>query len=349
MHLAARPWPRSLLSLCAFSLVLIGGSASAAPYETPFPTEDKRLQGNGSAVDNVGSKGTPRALLNVRIDYAQGWDTDVRDIGFDFVDNWLFRPWLGDDDAKSPFTAQATWRDVSKSQSVEYQHLTAHCRQKVCDVGAVVRTDGKIPLLAGFSFHNLSGAKQIERMAVYPKSKNGWVSYEARYEAPGRTNYVVDVFVVLVDRQIVDAAYSAEANSRDGEHFARVPLQWKKTGLLALQGFDVKFRNGSHQLQEFAIEALPGTNAAMGVYFSDDNDDDPMWGKLWWVDLRAPGIQVIPMDEPLPQQRTKPIGPTPQLDPSVNPSVKPTNKGGTKPTSPKGGKKLPAGLPKFPK
>lgn len=356
MHSHTAFWLRSVSALGILSVALVSTPANAKRYKTAFPKQSMTLQGNGAKVDNVNGKNVPRALLNLRIDYADRHDTTIRDIGFDLINNRLFRPWLGDEDARSPFTAKAVWRDLSKSESVEYQHLTANCRQEICDVGAVIRTGGKIPLLAGFSFHNLSGSKSIERMAVYPKTKNGWISYEARYKASGRTNYIVDLHVVLVDPNVVDASYSGEANNRDGEHFARVPLQWKKTGLLALQGFDVRYRNGAHHLQEFAIEPLRGTNAQMGVYFSDKNDDDPMWAKLWWVDLKAPGVKVIPMDKPLPQH--KPKGPTPQLDPKVNPGPAnkgKSNKGGSKntmPTLPKDAQhkpnKLPNATPRFP-
>ena len=358
MHSHTARWLRTVSALGALSLALVSTPADAKRYKTAFPKHSMTVQGNGSAVDNVNGKQVPRALLNFHIDYASGHDTTIRDIGFDLIDNRLFRPWLGDADARSPFTATAVWRDLSKSKNVEYQHLTARCRQEVCDIGAAVRTGGKIPLLAGFSFHNLSGSKKIERMGVYPKTRNGWISYEARYKAPGRTNYIVDLHIVLVDPDIVADDYSGEANSRDGENFARVPLEWKKTGLLALQGFDVRYRNGAHHLQEFAVQPLKGTNAHMGVYLNDKNDDDPTWAKLWWVDLKAPGVKVIPMDKPLPQH--KPKGPTPQLDPKVNPgpankgssSKGKSSKGNSLPTLPKDAQhkpnKLPNATPKFP-
>ena len=86
--------------------------------------------------------------------------------------------------------------------------------------------------------------------------------------------------------------------------------------------------------------------------------DDPTWAKLWWVDLKAPGVKVIPMDKPLPQH--KPKGPTPQLDPKVNPgpankgssSKGKSSKGNSLPTLPKDAQhkpnKLPNATPKFP-
>src|SRR5690606_4677968 len=116
-------------------------------------------------------------------------------------------------------------------------------------------------------FHNLSGAKKITRVAIYPEVRTGpnkQVTYWAKLDTEGKTNYTVDLRVVLVDPSVVHGQFDASGSSKPGEPLARVPVRFKY-GFLALQGFDVRFKNGSHHLQELAVEPIKGTNADLGV------------------------------------------------------------------------------------
>lgn len=311
----------ALLGLTA-ALGLAPSVVDAAPYQGPFPKRDTLIQGNGAMQRSVGGGSRPLALMDFSIDYADRWDTNVRDIGVELIENRRLRAWLGDDDSRSPVTARVNYRDLGKSPSVEYRHLSATCRAKTCTVGFLERGSDKIPLLAGFAFHNLGGAQKITGLGVFPEVRTGpnaQIKYKAKFDTDGRVNYSVDVYVILVDPSVIAGTYNATGRSETNKPFAKVPLRWEATGLLALQGFDVRFLNGSHELQELAIKPVRGNNSVEAVYFSDKNDDDPIEAKLWWVDLKAPGIKVIPMDRP-PQPKPNHKGPTPQINPDVRPS-----------------------------
>lgn len=328
-------------------------SVGVAKPNSPFPSVGRPLAGRGVLIGAIGSGATPRALTHFSLDGGAHSSVDhpIRDIGIDLVDNRLMRAWFTKD-GKRGLAADGTWRELGKSKNAKFFHTTQFCEQEVCSLRASF-TGNKVPLIAGFSFHDLTGPNKVERLAIYPETRGNTISYKARYKVPERTQYVVDLFIVVIEPDIVDGTYNAAANSRDGESFARVPLKWKKTKMLALQGFDVRFRNGAHDVGKFAITGLAGTNAQMRVELRDRNGDDPTWAKLWWADLKAPGMKATPIDKPIP--RHQPNGPVPQLDPKVNPGPaqgKGTSKGkskGNRFPSNKAPRKLPKARPAFPK
>ncbi len=124
---------------------------------------------------------------------------------------------------------------------------------------------------------------------------------------------------------MVAGQFNASARSETGDGFAKVPLQWEN-GLLALQGFDVRFLNGAHELQQLAILPVKGNNSVKAVHFSDVNKDDPIEAKLWWADLRGPGVKVVPRDKPLPRKQPNNPGPKPSIKPTKKPSAAPKPK-----------------------
>jgi hypothetical protein len=344
LHRINRVVRRTAVTVAFGSALVATSGAGAAPIQSPFPLQSTTVQGAGAAQRQLYG-GTPKgALARFRIDYTKGWDTAVRDIGVELTGMVQARGWLADDDGRSPLTLRAKWRDMTKSSKLEHRKLSAKCSANKCRIGTLDHGSDDVPLLAGFVFHNLAGARKIKRLAVYPERRTGpnrQVTYYARLEGDGPKRYTVDIDVIVVDPSVIAGQYSATASSEPNKPYAAVPLEWKN-GTLVLQGFDVRYKNGAHHLQELAIEPLKGTNAVKAVYFSDKNDDDPIQATLWWADLKAPGIKVIPMDKPLPQQQPKNPGPAPQLDPAA--------KGGTKTTLPKMPTKKfpgPAPTPKF--
>ncbi len=301
--------------------------AVAKPVRTAFPEVGTVVQGAGAA-QRTFTAPAEIALERFQLDYTLTADTSIRDLGIEMVQRGHVRGWLSDDSARAPLTLRATWRDLKASPDVEFVHLSKRCEAKHCRLGSVALRSDKVPLLTGFVFHNLAGAKNIERVGLVPKQRTGpnrQVTYFANFETDGGNAYTVDVDIILVDPSVIAGQFNATARSEAGTGFAKVPLQWEN-GLLALQGFDVRFLNGAHELQEFSILPVKGDNSVKAVHFNDTNDDDPIEAKLWWADLRGPGVRVIPMDKPLPQQKPNNPGPKPTIKPGIIPGKKPTPK-----------------------
>jgi hypothetical protein len=312
---------------CAVGAALVASLAPvamAAPYRPPFDHERVTVQGQGVAQRYVSGRSSALALDEFRIDIAVGADRHIRDLGVELVEPAHARAWFSDNNGTSPLTLRAAWRDLSLSPVAEHRRISAICESKVCRLNPLPVRMGKVPLLAGFVFHNIPGAKKIRRIAVYPEHRTGpneQYTYVAVFDVDDRARYTVDVDLLLVDPSVIAGQFNAEADSKPGESYAAVPLRWKK-GQLALQGFDVQFTNGSHHLQEFAIEPLKGTNAVRAVYFTDKNDDDPVRAKLWWADLQVPEVaqakpQPTKVNKPLPKAAPKQLGPAPQLQPGI--------------------------------
>ncbi len=300
---------------------------AAKPYKTAFPEVGTLVQGNGAGHRTFVAPGAI-ALERFRLDYSKTADTSIRDLGVEIVKKGLVRSWMSDDSARAPHTLRATWRDVRASPNTKRVHLSQRCTASPCRLGSVAVRSDKVPLLTGFVFHNLAGAKNIERVSVFPERRTGpnrQVTYFANFETDGGKAYTADINIILVDPSVIAGQFNASARSEPGTGFAKVPLEWEN-GLLALQGFDVRFLGGAHELQEFAILPVKGDNSVKAVHFSDTNNDDPIEAKLWWADLRGPGVKVIPMDKPLPRQQPNHPGPKPTVKPGIIPGKKPTPK-----------------------
>jgi hypothetical protein len=272
--------------------ILAASGASATPnvaHATPtaYPIDVVVLQGGGSASQH--ELGRADALETFRLDYAKTHDTAIRDLGVEVVGDGYARAWLSDDDGGSPLVMVARWRNMS-AVAYERRHWVVNCRAKKCLIGSVRRDAlDKVPLLAGFAIHNLAGAKNVERVAIYPeitKGPNAKTTYYAYFDADGETRYTVDLQLVFVDPAAVQGQHDASASSKAGTGYAAVPVHWKTYGLLALQGFDVRFTNGKHALNRLAIDTVKGNNSVRAVHFADHNSDDPMTARLWWADLR---------------------------------------------------------------
>lgn len=325
---------RALATVCVSALAAsTSATVLARPYRTKFPEVGVALQGGGAA-QQASAAPNAGALERFQLNYARTHDTAIRDLGIEMVQPGDVRAWLSDDSGRAPLTLRAVWRDVRASPEVEHVHLSARCVAKHCRLGSVAVRSDKVPLLAGFVFHNLAGAKNIERVGIVPEVRTGpnrQVTYFANFDTDGGRAYTVDVNIILVDPSVVAGQFNASARSEPGTGLAKVPLQWEN-GLLALQGFDVRFLNGPHELQNLAILPVKGTNAVKAVHFADTNKDDPIEAKLWWADLRGPGVKVIPMDKPLPRKQPNNPGPKPTIKPGIKPSINPGGKGGKTPT-----------------
>lgn len=319
---------RILAGVCV-AAVAAGAPATALakPVRTAFPEVSTLVQGGGAA-QRTFTAPEAIALERFRLNIAHTADNAIRDLGIEMIKRGHVRGWMSDNSGRAPLTLRATWRDLGASPGVEHVRLSQRCVVEHCRLGSVAVRSDKVPLLTGFVFHNLAGAKDIERVGIVPERRTGpnrQVTYFANFETDGGKAYTVDVDIILVDRSVVAGQFNASARSEAGDGFAKVPLQWEN-GLLALQGFDVRFLNGAHELQEFAILPVKGNNSVKAVHFNDTNDDDPIEAKLWWADLRGPGVKVVPMDKPIPRKQPNNPGPKPSIKPGIKPGKAPSKK-----------------------
>lgn len=318
----------ALASVCVTALATsTSATALAKPHRTEFPEVSTVLQGGGAA-QQTSVAPNAGALERFQLRYAKAYDAAIRDLGIEMIRPGDVRAWLSDDSGRAPLTLRATWRNLHASPGVEHVHLSARCVRKHCRLGSVAVRSDKVPLLAGFVIHNLAGAKNIERVGIVPERQTGpnrQVTYFANFDTDGGRAYTVDVNIILVDPSVVTGQFNASARSKPGTGLAKVPLQWEN-GLLALQGFDVRFLNGPHELQQLAVLPVKGNNSVKAVHFSDTNKDDPIEAKLWWADLRGASAKVVPNNKPLPRKQPNNPGPKPTIKPGIEPGKTPTPK-----------------------
>jgi hypothetical protein len=141
---------------------------------------------------------------------------------------------------------------------------------------------GYVPALLGFNLDRATDYN-VEEVQVRLFDSTGKL-YLSIYFTEGSGNHPICYsvsYALIPSHRIRVRGYSF---SRSGGGSDTEPIDAQRP---ILQGFDMHygFASGDHHVDEFGVRLTPGQPGQIRVWLNDQNDDDPFYWTVWWVDL----------------------------------------------------------------
>jgi hypothetical protein len=141
---------------------------------------------------------------------------------------------------------------------------------------------GKVPVLLGFDLDR-STDRNLERIQVRLIVSNNTLYFTHVFEDENANSddpycFRVDYAWVPAGRVIAQYHY-ADPSEHRGSHEGSLSTLNNRP---VLQGFQLRFTNGDHHVDQVGVRLLPGD---FKIWFNDQNDDDPFRWEIWWASL----------------------------------------------------------------
>ena len=255
-------------------------SASGIALAEPWP---KRVISSGSLVGDAqlmeNNADAHTALMGFSMRFLSG-DRRVRALGFVPTSDRVSVS-LSDKDGGEPFAFSATFATLINKTGVYPVAKKSGCVAS-CDVTIFPNGPTNDFVLKGFRFKTKNDVEShVKRIAIQP----GASLDKVHVHFVGSTSPVFDVEIayVRISRDISAGPATASGARKNGEPSIAITTPKAPAGTTALlQGFDIQFENGAHNLQELTIRRGVGRYE---VRFNDQNTDDPYSVQIYYIPM----------------------------------------------------------------
>ncbi len=144
-------------------------------------------------------------------------------------------------------------------------------------------------ILIGFEVYYHSDDHNIEEFGIYKEEVNGNTLLSLSFNDDNDDDLAVGIvyFAWVPDSYLVQSGVSSGSNAIGAES-REIPQ-----GVRLLRGFNLKFNNGDHNLNEVGILTTSSLDGNLNVLFADKNRDDGFDWRVEWAILKYPTNPIV--------------------------------------------------------